>query len=78
MKITASIRYPAQGSPSKKSEFRPSANACISRIRARKAKTPAAMPTAEPRASVVTFSLTSVLASSISSRIRFEVCSVTS
>jgi hypothetical protein len=50
----------------------------MTRISARKAKTPAAAPTAEPRSSLVTFSVTSVLASSNSSRIRADVFSETS
>src|SRR6185436_161489 len=47
-------------------------------ISARKAKAPAAMPTAEPRRILPTFSETSALASSISSRTRVEAFSETS
>jgi hypothetical protein len=50
----------------------------MTRIRARKAKMPAATPTTEPLRSFATFSLISALASSNSPRIRFEVPSVTS
>ena len=50
----------------------------MTRIRARKAKTPATIPTTEPRRILPTFSLTSALASSTSSRIRLEAFSETS
>ena len=50
----------------------------ISMISREEAKTPAAAATAPPRTSVVTFSVTSVLASSISSRTRIETRSETS
>src|SRR6478672_8399554 len=50
----------------------------MTRIRARKAKMPAAMPTTEPRRILPTFSEISVFASSISSRTSEELFSATS
>ena len=47
-------------------------------VSAASTKIPATIPTAAPRSSVLTFSVTSVLASSISSRTRIEACSVMS
>src|SRR3954447_24613479 len=51
---------------------------CRIRISARKAKVPAAVPTTEPRRILVTFSESSALASSISSRTSVEALSETS
>ena len=58
---------------SKTSSLSSQATPSMTRISARKAKTPAATPTAEPRRSLPTFSETSALASSISSRISVDV-----
>src|SRR4051794_1125394 len=67
------MKKPGQVLPSKTSSFSSQAMPSMIKIRARKAKVPAAMPTTEPRSSLPTFSVTSALASSNSSRISDEV-----
>src|SRR4051794_18587402 len=77
-KAAASTKKPGQALPSKTSSASSQATPSITKIRARKAKTPAAMPTTEPRRILPTFSEISVLASSISSRTSEELFSATS
>src|SRR5436305_8056943 len=77
-KAAASTKKPGQALPSKTSSASSQAMPSITRINARKAKVPAAMPTTEPRKSLPTFSETSVFASSISSRTSEELFSATS
>src|ERR1700710_2663902 len=67
------MKKPGEVLPAKTSPFSSQAIPSMIRIRARKAKAPAAMPTTEPRSSLATFSVTSALASSNSSRISDEV-----
>ena len=71
-KTAASTKKPGHALPSKSSSASSQAIPCMIRISARKAKTPAAMPTAEPRRIFATFSETSAFASSISSRTSVE------
>src|SRR3954451_2732078 len=77
-KAAASTKKPGQALPSKTSSASSQATPSITKIRARKAKTPAAMLTTEPRRILPTFSEISVLASSISSRTSEELFSATS
>src|SRR6187399_114018 len=77
-KSAASTKKPGQASPSKTSSASSQATPSMMRIRARKAKVPAAIPTTEPRRSLPTFSEISLLASSISSRTSEELFSATS
>src|SRR3954452_10801396 len=77
-KAAASTKKPGQALPSKTSSASSQAMPSMTRIRARKAKTPAAIPTTEPRRILPTFSEISVLASSISSRTSEELFSATS
>src|SRR5262249_36018881 len=77
-KIAASTKNPGHALPLKTSSSSSQAMPSTIRTSANAANTPAAAPTAEPRMILPTFSLTSALASSISSRTRTEVFSETS
>src|SRR6188472_1620836 len=77
-KSAASTKKPGQALPSKTSSASSQATPSMTRISARKAKMPAARPTTEPRRILVTFSVISVFASSISSRTSDELFSATS
>src|SRR4051794_29229061 len=77
-KAAASTKKPGHTLPSKTSSASSQAMPSMTRISARKAKTPAAMPTTEPRRILPTFSEISVFASSISSRTSEELFPATS
>src|SRR6188472_3601058 len=77
-KSAASTKKPGQALPSKTSSASSQATPSMIRISARKANVPAATPTTEPRRILPTFSVISVLASSISSRTSDELFSATS
>src|ERR1700759_614364 len=71
------MKKPGQVLPLKTSSFSSQAMPSITRISARKGKTPAEIPTTAPLAILPAFSETSALASWISSRTRPETPSVT-